>query len=223
MKLPRRSAEASVIGAVEAIDHRRDLDDLGRAAQPADDLLGVRPRRRRRRAIRHQHAQQPFRPDGLGHEVRDERRIDAARQPQHRALEAGLAELAADELGDDPPGDIGVDGQLRRQLERDRAGHRATPSRPPAPRRKPIGWGARSPGATSSPGSAPGSLVESWRQPGALGDDPVQLAQLELGSLVAQQRQPDALAPDVGDGDIDAEQALVVQRRAQERRSGRAR
>ena len=57
--------------------------------------------------------------------------------------------------------------------------------------------------------------------PGALGDDPCQLAELELGPLVAQQRQPDPLAPDVGQGDVDGEQALVVHRRAQDRGPGR--
>ena len=62
----------------------------------------------------------------------------------------------------------------------------------------------RSPGATSRPGSAPGSLVVSCARPGPLGDDPAQLADLELRPLVAQQRQPDPLAPDVGDGDVDA-------------------
>ena len=36
------------------------------------------------------------------------------------------------------------------------------------------------------------------RQTGPFGDDPRQLADLELGALVAQQRQPDPLAPDVG-------------------------
>ena len=50
--------------------------------------------------------------------IRDDRRIDPARQPEHEAVESGLLELAADELGDDPAGDVGVDGELRWQLER---------------------------------------------------------------------------------------------------------
>ena len=60
-------------------------------------------------------------------------------------------------------------------------------------------------------------------QAGPLGHDPAQLADLELGPLVAQQRQRDPLAPDVGRGDVDREQALVVERRAEDRpgRSGR--
>ena len=38
-------------------------------------------------------------------------------RPRTASLEAGLAELAADELGDDPPRDVGVDRELVRQLE----------------------------------------------------------------------------------------------------------
>ena len=59
-------------------------------------------------------------------------------------------------------------------------------------------------------------------QTGPLGDDPRQLADLELGALVAQQRQPDPLAPDVGGRDIDREQALVVERRREQRGAVRA-
>ena len=47
-------------------------------------------------------------------------------------------------------------------------------------------------------------------QPGALGDDPAELADLELGPLVAEQRQRDPLAADVGGRDVDGEQPLVV-------------
>ena len=41
-------------------------------------------------------------------------------------------------------------------------------------------------------------------QAGPLGDDPVELADLELGPLVAQQRQRDPRPPDLGEVDIDA-------------------
>ena len=121
MKLPRRTrslgaaAPAGVVGAEVAVDHRADLDELARAAQRVDARpLGVGARRGRRGPVRHQHAQQPLRADRLGDEVRDERRVDAARQPEHEPLEAGLAELAADELADDPPRDVRVDRELGR-------------------------------------------------------------------------------------------------------------
>ena len=119
-------------------------------------------------------------------------------------------ELAADELGDDAPGDVGVDRELARAARssgvtvavaglRGRVtvrGRRGTGASVDA-----IGSSAL--GATSSPGSAPDSAVESARQPGALGDDPLQLAHLQLGPLVAQQRQGDPLAPDVVEVDVD--------------------
>ena len=38
-------------------------------------------------------------------------------RPSTSAVEAGLPQLAADELADDPPRDVGVDGQLGRELE----------------------------------------------------------------------------------------------------------
>ena len=99
------------------------------AAEVGDDRLGVAPRRGRRRPVRHQHAQQLVGADRLGDEVRHERRVDPAGQPEHRPLEAGLAQLAADELGDDPARDVGVDGELVGQLEqRRRACRRRRPS-----------------------------------------------------------------------------------------------
>ena len=55
--------------------------------------------------------------DRLGDEVRDERRVDAARQPQHEPVEARLTQLALDEPGDDPPRDVGVDREFGGQLE----------------------------------------------------------------------------------------------------------
>jgi hypothetical protein len=82
--------------------------------------LRVAARGRRRRPVRHQHAQQLVRPDRLGDEVRHERRIDPAGQPEHAALEARLAQLAADEPGDDPARDVGVDRELVGQLEQRR-------------------------------------------------------------------------------------------------------
>ena len=157
MKLPRRSDDASVSGPKKPSTIGLMLDELGGAAQPPDDLLGIAPRGRRRRPVRHQHAQQLVRADGLGREEGDERRVDAARQPEHGPLETGLAQLAADELADDPAGDVRIDGELGRQLERGSRAwlidRRSVGSRSDA--------GVRSPGATSSPGSAPGSLVVS--------------------------------------------------------------
>ena len=100
-----------------AVDDRADVDELRRAAEVGDDGLRVRARRRRRRPVRHQHAQERLRADRLGDEVRHERRVDAARQPQHEPVEAGLAQLALDEAGDDPSRDVGVDRELGRQVE----------------------------------------------------------------------------------------------------------
>ena len=147
------------------------------AAEARHDRLGVGPRRRRRGAVRHQHAEQPFRADGLGHQVRDERRVDAAGQAEDGALEPGLAQLAADELADDAAGDVRVDGQLLRQLERrrrrrgDGAGRDRSPVGAGRSRRRspfdpnPIGRGRGRSGATSSPASASGSPVRSEIRP----------------------------------------------------------
>ena len=145
-KLPRRSGVAVAalgpgrarrrLGPEVAIDHRADVDQLARAAERRDDRLGVGARGRRRRPVRHQHREQALGPDRLGDEVRDDRRIDPARQAEHGALEAGLLELAADELADDPARDVGVDRQLGRQLE-GRTGRRSVRSR--SSRRGP-GW-----------------------------------------------------------------------------------
>ena len=80
--------------------------------------------------------------------------------------------------------------------------------------RNPIGSDGSSAGRTSKPGSAPRSAVESASRPGPFGDDPSQLADLQLGPLVAQQRERDPLATDVGRRDVDPIQPLVVERRA---------
>src|SRR5438034_3683659 len=55
------------------------------------------------------------------------------------------------------------------------------------------------------------------RQPGALGDDPSELARLQLEPLVAQERQGDALAPDVLEVHVDEVQPLVEERRREDR------
>ena len=137
----------------------------------------------------------------------------------------GLLELAADELGDDPAGDVGVDGELGRQLERRGSGAslgrgHAPRSRACGPRSpcvpKPIGSPGGSAAATSKPVSASSADGRVRGQPGALGDDPLQLAHVQLRALVAQQRQGDPLAPDVGGRDLDREQALVVERRRED-------
>ena len=60
------------------------------------------------------------------------------------------------------------------------------------------------------------SAVESSARPGPLGDDPLELADLELGPLVAQQRQRDPRAADLAEVDVDQVQALVVERGAED-------
>jgi hypothetical protein len=88
-------------------------------AQPSacHHRFGVRLRIRRRRAVRHQHAQQLFGSDGRCHEIRNERRVDPPGQGEHRTLEAGLSKLAANEALDDALGDRRVDRKLIGQLE----------------------------------------------------------------------------------------------------------
>ena len=92
------------------------------------------------------------------------------------------------------------------------------------------GRGARSPPWTPNPIGSDGALggmqVEAGLgaafggrvvgQTGPFGDDPAQLANLQLESLVAEQRQRDPLAPDVGQRDLDRVQPLVVERRAED-------
>ena len=151
-----------------------------------------------------------LRADRLGDEVRHERRVDPARQAEDDPLEAGLAELAADELADDPAGDVGVDRELVGQLEQrlrlasigGRPIGRSSAGAPSS--RKPIGVARTgSPGAhvETRLGAGVGRRVAG--QAGPLGDDPRQLADLELGPLVAQQRQGEPLAPDVGERHVD--------------------
>ena len=80
----------------------------------------------------------------------------------------------------------------------------------------PIGSPGASAAATSKPGLGAGVGCRIGGQAGPLGDDPVQLADVQLGPLVAQQRQGDPLAADVGGRDLDREQALVVERRRED-------
>jgi len=101
-----------------AIDHRADVDQVAGATERRDDRLRVGARGRRGGSVRHHHRQQPLGADRLRDEVGDDRRVDPARQAEHRPLETGLLELAPDELADHAPGDVGVDRQLARQLER---------------------------------------------------------------------------------------------------------
>ena len=213
MKLPRRRALAPRPGSGGAdrrvgpevpVDHRGDVDELARGAERRRRPLGVGPRRRGRRPVRHQDARSALGADRLGDEVRDERGVDPARQPEDGPLEAGLAELAADELADDPARDVGVDRELVGQLE----GLGVAPSsiasaaspRPPAPAIAKVASRSVEARWQSRPGSASGSRGRIGRQAGPLGDDPRQLADLELRPLVAQQRQGDPLAADVGRG-----------------------
>ena len=152
--------------------------------------------------------------DRLGDEVGDERRVDAAREAEDGPLEAGLAELAADEPADDPARDVGVDRQLGRQLEQGRAVRARMPGSPvpPASRaRRALGPGFacrvepdRPPrgrlGGDVEPGLGASSAVESGAMPARSAMIRPQLADLQLRALVAQQRQGDPLAADVGRG-----------------------
>src|SRR6185503_15927131 len=120
-----------------------------------------------------QDAQEPVGADRLGREVGDERRVDAARETQNEPLEAGLAELAADELLDHPARDVRVDRQLFGQLERrirgrgsnGGLGHRRIFAGVLGSSRNPIGSRSGSPGATSRPACASSSAVVSGARP----------------------------------------------------------
>ena len=118
-------------------------------------------------------------------------------RPSTASLEAGLAQLAADELADDPARDVGVDGQLRRaartRARRDVAG--------------PIVRG-RTPRATS-PGRHAGTLRVAPAR--ARPHDPLQLAQRPApgrssrssGSAIRSRRTSREV-------DVDEVQPLVV-------------
>ena len=67
------------------------------------------------------------------------------------------------------------------------------------------------------PGLGASSRRSSRGESGPLGDDPGQLADRPLRPLVAQQRQRDPLAAHVGERDVDDEQALLEQRRREQR------
>ena len=73
-------------------------------------------------------------------------------------------------------------------------------------------------------GSAPSSAVESGARPARSATIRASSRTCELRPLVAQQRQGDPLAADVGQRDVDHEQALVVERRRRRapRRSARS-
>ena len=79
------------------------------------------------------------------------------------------------------------------------------------------GAAARSAGTTSRPGSASGSAVESAVNPARSATIRDSSRTWSSGPLVAQQRQRDPFAPDVAGRDVDDEQALVVERGAEER------
>ena len=77
------------------------------------------------------------------------------------------------------------------------------------------------PAATSRP------ALRAWlgggvrREPCPLGDDPAELARLQLEPLVAQQRQRDPLAPHLVQVDVDEVQVVVEERRREDRLAGR--
>ena len=178
------------------------------------------------------HREQPLGADRLGHEVGDERRVDPARQAEDGALEARLLELAPDELGDDPPRDVGVDRQLGRQLER-----RARP--PGRSRSRPVTvmpprssgsdgtarGGSRSrsartaprPATTSRPGSAPGSAVVSSARPARSAT--IRRSSRTLSSSRSSRSSGSAIrSRRMSAGrDVDREQPLVVERGAEDR------
>ncbi len=145
-----------------------------------------------------------------------------ARQAQDDLVEARLAKLAPDELADDAAGDIGVDRELGRQLEQaarvHRVGHRRHRR---TPGWKPIGRSIGSPGATSRPGSAPSSAVVSGCRPArsATIRDSSRTASSGRSSRSSGNRHP--FASDVRQRDVDGEEALLEERRREERLAGR--
>ena len=168
------------LGPEVAVDHRADVDQLAGAAERRDDRLGIGARGRRRRPVRHQHASSRSAPIASATRYATTAESIPPDSAEHRPLEAGLLELAADELADDAAGDVGVDRQLGRQLERRHglggrvrsrscaaihaagracrtsaaASGRRRLAVDPEPDRRPT---APRPAATSKPGSAPGS------------------------------------------------------------------
>ena len=67
------------VAAEVAVDDRADVDQIAGTAEPIDDESGMIDRLGRGSPIRHEHAQETFRTDRLGHQERDQRRVDAAR------------------------------------------------------------------------------------------------------------------------------------------------
>ena len=211
MRLPRRRGAASSasgppspghpVAPEVAVHHPGDLDQLRGAAEVRDDRLRVAARGRRRGPVGHHHAQQPLGPDRLGDQVRDQRGVDPAREPQHRLLEPGLVELATDERRDDPAGDVGIDRELLGQREQRLHGARgACPDL------------AHRSAATSNPGADPALARSVDGEPRPLSDQAAELPLHQLRALVAQQRQRDPLAPHVGEVHVHGEQALVEHR-----------
>ena len=92
MTFPRRTFSGRVVVAGDErehrLDHRRDLDALGPAAEGLDDAERIGLGGLGRGAIRHPHREQVVGTDGAGRQEGDRRRVDAARQPDDQALEA---------------------------------------------------------------------------------------------------------------------------------------
>ncbi len=135
MTLPRRTFDGRGIVAADELehrlDHRRDVDALGTAAEVLDDAERIGLGGFGAGAIRHAHRQQVLGADGAGREVRHRRRVDAARQPDHQALESSLAHLRADEADDDLDRLRRLERRQRRQVVGHASGSPSIPARSP--------------------------------------------------------------------------------------------
>ncbi len=87
--------------------------------------------------------------------------------------------------------------------------------------RNPIGAPSGSAGATSVPASAPPSALESWARPARSATIRRSSRTWSSGRSSRSNGSADPFAPDVGQVDVDHEQALVVERRREERGAGR--
>ena len=173
-------------------------------------------RRRRRRPVRHQHAQQALGPDRLGDEVRHERRVDAARQPQDRRSKPAWRSWPR---MNSPMTRRATSVSMASSVGSSKAGRAAAAlTTPPRPGRNPMGCGVGSPGATSSPGSAPGSLVVSRASPARSAMIRASSRTCSSGRSSRSSGRPIRSRRMSAERDVDGEQALVVERRAEQRR-----
>ena len=152
--------------------------------------------------------------------------------PRSAFSKPGLPQLAADELPDDAARDVGVDGELRRELEQGLVGDnlqrrqrdpapraeapRSFPRRPPRTRRLGRRLGGRHVQARLGPER--GRRIDREARP--LRHDALELAHLELGPLVTEQREREPFPSDVVEVHVHEVQPVVVQRRREHGRAG---